>query len=84
MDFLGIKSETATYIWNKVLELYFADADEEQLEVKREKIELVATIRFIYIILASDLKNTELGRLRLKHSVEIIDALLDKITDLVI
>ena len=78
MNFLGISQETADKIWELVLEYYFgiSKKSEEEKESILNKIKLLAYVRFLFIVISSDLKNSELGELRIKHSKEHIDELL--------
>ncbi|MCR5108607.1 MAG: anti-sigma factor antagonist [Lachnospiraceae bacterium] len=80
--FLGISGELSDYIWDKVMEYYFETDDREVLDRIEDKIRVLAYVRFLYIIYTSDLKEGELGRLRIEHSKEHIDELLERVEDL--
>ena len=82
--FLGIGSETAAHIWDRILSGYFDGANSAALSEISAKIFLVAYIRFMYIIAVSDLKNGETGKLRLKHSAQHLKELAAELTDLLI
>jgi hypothetical protein len=78
--FLGIRPEPADYIWHRLLELYFgAEVNLREIE---EKIKLLAYIRFLHIIATTDLQNSDLGKLRIKHTQEHLQELSANITSL--
>lgn len=82
MDFLGISNETAEYIWNKVIRLYFDDRSDDDILDIQNKICLVAVIRFLYLIEISELKNNEFAEIRIRRSKEHIRELLEKVDGL--
>ena len=78
--FLGIRPETADYIWRRLLEIYFGtEADLCEIE---EKIKVLAYIRFLQLLVTTDLQNSELGKLRIKHTQEHLQELSANITSL--
>ena len=81
--FLGMSSELTDFIWKRIKELYFETTDPEVLEKKEEQIRVVAGVRFMYLLVVSGMKETELGKLRIKHTVEHFRELLDKLETLV-
>ena len=83
MDFLGIPSPTADYIWKVLMLNYFGPIGEDAFGALTDKIRLVASIRFLYILAVSDLKNGPLGSLRIQHTREHIDELLSRVDNLV-
>lgn len=78
--FLGIRPETAEYIWRRLLELYFGT--EANLREIEEKIKVLAYIRFLQLLVTTDLQNSELGKLRIKHTQEHLQELSANITSL--
>ncbi len=82
MDFLGISNEMCENIWRKTLSLYFGTEDEESLKRIEDKICVLAYVRFLSIITGTDLKNSELGKIRIKHSVEHLTELVSRVDDL--
>jgi len=84
MRFLGISNETALHIWDKILKLYFNEKTDEERNIFCDKIKILAYLRFIYIIVTSDMKNSELGRLRIKNALAKLKALTDNYDNLVI
>ncbi|MBE6092568.1 MAG: STAS domain-containing protein [Selenomonas ruminantium] len=78
--FLGIRPETADYIWRRLLELYFGT--EANLREIEEKIKVLAYIRFLQLLVTTDLQNSELGKLRIKHTQEHLQELSANITSL--
>ncbi len=83
MNFLGISRETADRILELTLKYYFEDADKDRLAVITDRIALACCIRFLYIVLISDLKNSDIGKLRIRHAGEHIKELLGRVTSLV-
>ena len=81
-QFFGFDDETADDIWNRVFVSYFSSEDEEKRKETLEKIRLAAAVRFMFILEITDLKNGELGALRLKHNREEIEELADKVKSL--
>ena len=81
--FLGMSSELTDFIWKRIKELYFETTDPEVLEKKEDQIRVVAGVRFMYLLVVSGMKETELGKLRIKHTVEHFRELLDKLETLV-
>ncbi len=82
MNFLGIKADTAKLIWAKVLDYYFEDENKKNHELIMDKIKVAGYIRFLYIITTSDLKNGELGSLRIRHTQENLNDLVKKVVTL--
>jgi uncharacterized protein (TIGR02172 family) len=83
MDFLGIPSPTADYIWKSLMLNYFGPIGDEAIQSLTDKIRIVGCIRFLYILSVSDLKNGPLGSLRIQHTREHIDELLSRVDNLV-
>ena len=82
MNFLGISNEMADHIWDKLMRYYFETEDEDELRAIGKKIRIAASVRFLYIVTQSDLKNSELGSLRIRHTREHIDELLGEVDDI--
>jgi uncharacterized protein (TIGR02172 family) len=82
MKFLGIDNDMAEHIWDSILRYYFDTDDADKLKVFENRIRLVAAVRFMYILVISDLKNNELAPVRFKHTNEHIDELLEKVDDI--
>lgn len=83
-SFLGIRDDLGKPIWNSILENYFDTADKSALSVINDKIQLLATIRFLYLLAITDMKNGELGEKRIRRSQEHIAELLPKVADFMI
>lgn len=83
MDFLGIPSPTADYIWKSLMLNYFGPIGDEVLSSLTDKIRLVASIRFMYLLAISPLKEGELGSLRIQHTRDHIDELLSRVDNLI-
>ena len=78
IKFLGITNEMCDRIWNGIMVHYFDDHTSEERTYIEDRIKLAAVLRFLYILDVTDLKNGELGMLRIKHSCEHIEELLEK------
>ena len=74
--FLGISDNLGEPIWNSILENYFGTADKIALSAINDKIKLLATVRFLYLLAITDLKKGELGEKRIRRSQEHINKLL--------
>lgn len=83
-SFLGISDELGEPIWNSILENYFDTADKTELSAINAKIKLLATVRFLYLLAITDLKNGELGEKRIRRSQEHIAELLGKVNSFII
>ncbi len=82
--FYGITKDTCDYIWHRLLELYFDTTNPQRLQEFTDKIRIVAAVRFLYILTISNLKDGELGRLRIQHTQEQLDDLLSRINNLIL
>ena len=82
MAFLGITGETVEKLWSGIIDYYFEFEDDEQRKQVLDRIALVASIRFLYLLESTDLKESELGRKRLAHTREHIGELLRTVTKL--
>ena len=82
LRFLGIKADTAKLIWSKVLDYYFEEKNRKNHELIMDKIKVAGYIRFLNIITTSDLKNGELGSLRIRHTLENLNDLAKKVVSL--
>ena len=84
MAFLGMSGEKVDELWERTFETYFEDIDESEKQKILNRKRLVAAIRVLYIMMTSDLKNTELGRIRINHTREHIEELLNVVDSLAI
>lgn len=82
-NFLGIDRQTADHIMERVLEIYFDTADEAVLAKESDRIRLLACLRFLHLICGSHLKDSDLGEVRIRHTVEAIKELLERVGSLV-
>lgn len=83
MTFSGISNEMADHIWDTFLKMYLDTDDEEILKEYTDRIRIITYIRFLFIIVTSDIKNSELGALRIKHASEHLSALVSRVEHLV-
>lgn len=82
MDFLGIHTETTAYIWQRIMELYFGTQDKTALRALEDKIRIVASIRFLKLLVTTALKDHPLTELRIKHTKEHLQELLARVDSL--
>ena len=80
--FLGLHKETADYIWQRLLELYFDTKDKELLSRLEDKIRVAAYIRFLDVLTSPSLKEHALTSLRIKHTREQLQDLLSRVDSL--
>ena len=83
-NFLGIPIEKGVLLWEKVLKRYFDKADDSHLAEINSKIRLLATVRFLYLLVSTDLKEGELGEKRIRRAQSYIAELTEKVNSLVI
>ena len=83
-SFLDIPDDLGQPIWQSILQYYFNTADETALSVTNNKIKLLATVRFLYLLAITDMKNGELGAKRIRRSQEHIRELLAVVSDFVL
>lgn len=81
MAFLGLHKETADYIWQRLLELYFGTEDRAKLNPLEDKIRVAAAIRFLSL-LTTTRKDQELTSLRIRHTCEHLQELLSRVDSL--
>lgn len=81
-NFLGIPNEWGERIWQSILTNYFDNADEQKLSEIQSKISLAASVRFMYLLVSTDLKNGELGEKRIRRAQAHISELIEKVDDL--
>lgn len=82
MEFLGLPKERVDELWELIVDTYFDFRNNEEKREITERIALAGAIRFLYIILTTDLKNSELGKIRIAHAAAHIEELLKTVTKL--
>jgi uncharacterized protein (TIGR02172 family) len=70
-SFLGIPDDLGEPIWNAIIENYFDNTEKKDLPAINDKIRLLATVRFLYLLAVTDLKKGELGEKRIQRSKSI-------------
>ncbi|MBQ9382777.1 MAG: phosphotransferase [Ruminiclostridium sp.] len=83
-SFHGIPNEWCARIWKNIIENYFDTTDEKRISEINDKIKLIASVRFLYVLLTTDMKNGELGEKRIKRTQEHIAELTGSVADLVL
>ncbi len=84
MAFLGITAEMGRYVWSRTMALYFDTKDEETRTRNEYRIRLMAAVRVLQLIGLADRKTDELTALRIRHTREHIDELLEKVNSLIL
>ena len=84
LAFMGINAEMSSRVWNKTIEYYYDTTDAERLTEIKNKIRLVAAVRFLQLIGISDLKKDELAATRIRHTRAVIEDLLEKVDSLIL
>ena len=82
LKFLGISKEMCDRIWDGVINEYFFDRSVTERAQIVDKIRVAAYIRFLQMMVISDNKDDELTKLRIKHSIEHLNELTGRISDL--
>ena len=83
-DFLGLPNEWGSRIWQSIIRYYFDTDDAEKLAEISDKIRLAASVRFLYLLAATDLKNGELGAKRISRAQQYISELISKYDSLLL
>jgi uncharacterized protein (TIGR02172 family) len=83
LKFLGISKEMCDRIWDGVIKYYFPDRSDKERDQIADKICVSAYIRFLHMMVVSD-KKDELTNLRIKHSIEHLNDLSKRVSDLII
>lgn len=83
-SFLGIPDDLGEPIWNAIIENYFDNTEKKDLPAINDKIRLLATVRFLYLLAVTDLKKGELGEKRIQRSKSHIEELLGKVDSFII
>lgn len=83
-SFLGIPDDLGEPIWNAIIENYYDNTEKKDLPAINDKIRLLATVRFLYLLAVTDLKKGELGEKRIQRSKSNIEELLGKVDSFII
>ena len=84
MDFFGIDSETSFGIYHKVLALYLGDVSDDKLRQAEERIMVLGYIRFLYLLSVLHLGKPELMDIRIRHALDSLEQLLQRVDQLCI
>ena len=84
MDFCGIDSETSIGIYHKVLALYLGDVSDDKLRQAEERIMVLGYIRFLYLLSVLHLGKPELMDIRIRHALDSLEQLLQRVDQLCI
>lgn len=84
MSFLQMPNEEADRLLDCIIEDYFDFRDDAVRQRTIDQIALVAAIRFLFLLETTELKESDLGRKRIEHTVTHIEELLETVTSLAI
>lgn len=84
MDFFGVDSETSFGIYHKVLALYLGDVSDDKLWQAEERIMVLGYIRFLYLLSVLHLGKPELMDIRIRHALDSLEQLLQRVDQLCI
>ncbi|MBQ7562962.1 MAG: anti-sigma factor antagonist [Lachnospiraceae bacterium] len=84
LSFFQMPDEEVDRLWHCIIEDYFDPGNEDERQRMINKIALTAAIRFLFLLETTDLKEGDLGRERIAHTVAHIEELLKTVTSLVI
>ena len=84
MDFFGVDSETSFGIYHKVLALYLGDVSDDKLRQAEERIMVLGYIRFLYLLSVLHLGKPELMDIRIRHALDSLEQLLQRVDQLCI
>lgn len=82
MDFLEMSNELVDELWDRIESSYFGFGNDEERKEITDRIILVASVRFLYLIESTDLKNSDLGKIRIERAVSHIEDKLKTVTRL--
>ena len=83
-DFLGLPNDWGSRIWQSIIRYYFDTDDAAKLAEISDKIRLAASVRFLYLLAVTDLKNGELGTKRIRRAQQYISELISKYDSLIL
>ena len=83
MMFYGIPYETAEYIWDRTIRIYFKGEDEDTLSDIRNRTMLLGWLYFLYRM-QTDFKGKPLSDIRTAHACEHIKELLGTVGELAV
>ena len=82
--FLGLDQNICYHIWDELIRSYFEGADDDRLAEIIDKIKLLAFIRFLHIISLNQDTESEVGKLRIKHTREHLVELAQRVDNLIL
>lgn len=82
MEFLGLPPEVTAKVWESFVGYYFDTEDEAEIQRLREKIMIVGCIRFLYLISIMPDTDSELFKLRVKHTARRLEDLVGRVETL--
>ena len=84
LSFFQMPDEEVDRLWHCIIEDYFDFGNDDERQRMINKIALTAAIRFLFLLETTDLKEGDLGKKRIAHTVAHIEELLATVTSLAI
>lgn len=81
-EFFGIDQKTCDEIYQSVLSLYLEDRGKNALRQAEDRIQVLGAVRFLYLVASLGLGNPELKETRIRHTLERLQRLLDRVEGL--
>lgn len=82
VSFLGLTQEKGRLIWEKILEYYFCDRDENARREAENRIRILGYLRFLDRVVTHGMTREDLKETRIRHSVEHLRELLPLVDSL--
>ena len=79
MNFLGITTEMADYIWKHTLTGYFEGMEAAQIARAEDRIRVVAYVRFLYLVGILGITKPELKQPRIDHALAHLHELIERV-----
>lgn len=81
-EFQGISQETADFFCDKGLQYYFEGRDEEFIRKEKDRIMVLACVRFLHLVAVMDIGKPELRQTRISRALEHLKGLQGKVDTL--
>jgi uncharacterized protein (TIGR02172 family) len=82
MAFFGIDDNMARFVWENLMEYYFATSDKAILSVALEKIRIVSAIRFLFLLATTDQGSEDEVNKMIRHTTTDLEDLVFKVDEL--
>ena len=82
MEFFGIDDDMARFVWEKLMEYYFASSDKDLLSASLDKIRIVSAIRFLFLLATTDQGSEDHVSLMVTHTTADLEDLVFRVDEL--